>query len=272
MNSEAVEYDAVCNGRFYLGDNTQVIHHIPDNSVDLTVTSPPYDDLRKYHGSEGWTWLKFKELADHLYRVTKEGGVVVWNVSDATIKGSETGSSFRQVLYFMDCCGFKLHDTMIYEKAQAFGGSKYAYYHSFEYVFVLVKGQINTFNPIKDRENVRGGKTESTAKSGMRKDGTIPERHTKTAEKLGKRKNIWRYGVGGGSTGHPAVFPLKFARDHIKSWSNRGDCVFDPFMGSGTTACAAECEGRKWIGIELSKEYKKSAIERIKIKARGETK
>lgn len=257
-------YQDLREGRFYLGDNVDVMRSIPDGVIDLTVTSPPYDNLREYTGESEWDWEKFTQVAQELYRVTKEGGVVVWNVADATINGSETGTSFRQALYFIDNCGFKLHDTMIYQKAQAFGGSKYAYLHCFEYVFVLKRGdRVNTFNPLMDRPNKRGGKTESTTKAGMRKDGTIPERTQRTATETGKRKNIWEYGVGGGKTGHPAVFPLKLARDHILSWSNKNDLVLDPFIGSGTTACAAIETRRKWIGIEIAQEYADLAIERI---------
>ena len=258
------QYQDLCNGRFYLGDNVKVMRDIPDNVIDLTVTSPPYDNLREYSGESEWGWEKFTQLAKELYRVTKDGGVVVWNVADQTVNGGETGNSFRQALYFIDECGFKLHDTMIYQKAQAFGGSKFAYLHCFEYVFVLKRGtNIKTFNPIRDRLNKRGGVTESTAKAGMRKNGTIPDRHEKTAAFAGKRKNIWEYGVGGGNTGHPAVFPINFARDHITSWSNEGDLVLDPFMGSGTTACACVETNRKWVGIEIAQDYADLAINRI---------
>ena len=237
------------------GDCLELMKSIPDGSVDLTVTSPPYDNLRTYNGNnEQWGEHVWKGVIQELHRVTADGGVVVWVVADATIKGSETGTSFRQALWAMGC-GFNLHDTMIYEKAQAFGGSKYAYYTSFEYMFVLSKGGLNTFNPLMDRENVRGGKTESTAKAGMRVDGSIPERHEKTAPLTGKRKNIWRYGVGGGKTGHPAVFPERLAQDHIISWSNEGDTILDPFMGSGTTGVAAKNLNRNFIGIELDPDY-----------------
>ena len=245
------------------GDCLEVMKTLPDGSVDLTVTSPPYDNLRAYNGNnEQWGEHVWKGVIRELHRVTSKGGVVVWVVGDATIKGSETGTSFKQALWAIDC-GFNLHDTMIYEKAQAFGGSKYAYYTSFEYMFVFSKSRPKTFNPLMDRQNVRGGKVESTAKSGMRSDGTIPARHKKTAPIMGKRKNIWRYGVGGGSTGHPAVFPSKLAHDHIISWSNEGDTVLDPFMGSGTTGVAAKKLNRSFIGVELDETYFNIARERI---------
>ena len=246
------------------GDCLEKMKDIPAETIDLTVTSPPYDNLRTYN-QDNWQWgeQQWKPIIQELYRVTAKGGVVVWVVGDATVNGSETGTSFRQALWAMEC-GFSLHDTMIYEKAQAFGGSKYAYYTSFEYMFVLSKGRLNTFNPLMDRKNVRGGKTESTAKSGMRADGSIPERHEKTAPLTGKRKNIWRYGVGGGKTGHPAVFPLPLAQDHITSWSNEGDTILDPFMGSGTTGVACVNTNRNFVGIELDVEYFKIAQTRIK--------
>ena len=245
------------------GDNIEIMKEMPDGSVDLTVTSPPYDNLRTYNGNnDQWGEQVWKDVLTDLFRVTSDGGVIVWVVADATIEGSETGTSFKQALWAKEC-GFRLHDTMIYQKSQSFTGSKYAYFNSFEYMFVFSKGRPKTFNAIKDRKNVRGGMTESTAKSGMKKDGTIPDRVYKTAAEYGKRKNIWEYGVGGGKIPHPAVFPLKMAQDHILSWSNEGDVVFDPFMGSGTTGLAAINLNRDFIGIELDTNYFKICKQRI---------
>ena len=90
------------------------MQQMDENMVDMCVTSPPYDDLRTYNDSSKWDFNVFKDVATNLYRVMKVGGVIVWVVGDAVVKGSETGSSFRQALYFMDL-GFKLHDTMIYD-------------------------------------------------------------------------------------------------------------------------------------------------------------
>ena len=244
------------------GDCLELMKDIPDGSVDLTVTSPPYDNLRTYNGNiNQWSFEKFKLIAEELYRITKDGGVVVWVVGDATIKGSETGTSFRQALWFMDC-GFNLHDTMIYEKAQACFGSNLCYLQSFEYMFVFSKGKPKTINFIRDRKNVRSG-IESMGVSGLSKDGKKSDRHYKEMKEYGKRKNIWCYGVGGGKTGHPAVFPEQLANDHILSWSNPGDVVFDPFMGSGTTAKMAMLNGRRFIGCEISEEYCNIIKERL---------
>ena len=246
-----------------LGDCLERMKEIPDGSVDLTVTSPPYDNLRSYNGNnEQWGEHVWKAVIKDLYRITADGGVVVWVVGDATIKGSETGTSFRMALFAMEL-GFNLHDTMIYEKAQSCFGSTKCYLQAFEYMFVFSKGSPKSINFIRDRENVRGGVTESTVSSGLDKSGRSGERIYKTAEKKGKRKNIWKYGVGGGTTGHPAVFPEKLAHEHIISWSNEGDTIFDPFMGSGTTGKMAKLLNRRFIGIELDPEYFAIAKQRI---------
>ena len=228
------------------------------NSIDLTVTSPPYDNLRTYNGY----CFDFEPVAKELYRVTKDGGVVVWVVGDATIKGSETGTSFRQALFFKEC-GFNLHDTMIYEKAQSCYGSNLCYLQSFEYMFVFSKGKPKTINFIRDRKNKRSG-IESMSIHGMSKDGQKSNRHRKEMKEYGKRKNIWCYGVGGGKTGHPAVFPEQLANDHIITWSNEGDIVLDPFSGSGTTHKMALLNNRRFIGFEVSQEYVDIETQRLK--------
>lgn len=244
-------------GMIMLGDCLNIMRQMDDGCIDLTVTSPPYDNLRKYNGY----CFDFENVAKELYRITKDGGVVVWVVGDATIKGSETGTSFRQALYFKEI-GFNLHDTMIYEKAQACFGSNLCYLQSFEYMFVFSKGKPKSINLIRDRKNIRNGE-ESMASSGLSKDGKKAPRCRKIMSEYGKRKNIWRYGVGGGKTGHPAVFPEQLASDHILSWSNPGDVVFDPFMGSGTTAKMAMLNGRRFIGCEISEEYCNIIKERL---------
>ncbi len=215
---------------------------MPDEHVDLVVTSPPYDNLRKYNGYS----FDFEAVAQKLFRVVKQGGVVVWVVADGTEKGSETGTSFRQALFFKQL-GFNIHDTMIYEKSGFANPSTGRYHQVFEYMFVFSKGKPKTFNPIKDRENkykgIQGGE------HSFRED-------------YGMRFNVWRYANGGNNTSkdketfeHPAPFPEQLALDHIISWSNKGDIVYDPFMGSGTTAKMCVLTERNWIGSEISSEY-----------------
>ena len=251
------------------GDCLEVMKGMSENSIDLTVTSPPYDNLRTYNGNVSqWNEQKWKEVIQSLYRVTKEGGVVVWVVGDSTIKGSKTGTSFKQALYGIEC-GFKLHDTIIYEKSGV-SPVKKRYYPAFEYMFVFSKGNLKTFNPICDRKNrwrQRWGKTRTR----RNEDGTMgKEYESKIAPEFGMRRNIWKYTQGGGygaddkiAYKHPAIFPEQLAHDHILSWSNPGDTVFDPFMGSGTTGKMAKLLDREFIGIELDQEYHNIAFERI---------
>ena len=249
----------------YLGDCLEVMKYIPDKSVDLTVTSPPYDNLRTYNGNiEQWSFAKFKAIAKELYRVTKQGGVVVWVVGDATIKGSETGTSFRQALYFKEC-GFNLHDTMIWQKCSPFQ-HKNRYIQAFEYMFVFSKGFRKSANLICDRKNkyagfvVGGGGMTSNGKKFKSSGRKI----CRKVKEYGARFNIWDITPARtNNTNHPAVFPEQLANDHIISWSNENDTVLDPFMGSGTTGKVCKLLNRKFIGIEISKEYFEIAKKRI---------
>ncbi len=229
-----------------------------DNFLDLTVTSPPYDNLRTYKGFE-FDWQK---VIKELYRTTKNGGVVVWIVGDATIKASETGTSFRQALYAIEC-GFKLHDTMIWNKGgfTAVGALKTRYAQVFEYMFVFVKGKLKTFNPLKDRLNKK--QTGTFLKNKRLADGTMGEvGKYGQRNKYGQRFNIWKLANTDRSK-HPAIFPEKLVKDHIISWSNENDLIYDPFMGSGTTAKMALLSSRNYIGSEISEEYCKIANERL---------
>jgi len=242
------------------GDNVETLRTLPDACVDLVVTSPPYDNLRTY-GGHSWD---FEGVAQQLWRVIKPGGVVVWVVADATIDGSETGTSFRQALRFMEI-GFRLLDTMIYQKANVGGarGSVNAYWQAFEFMFVLTKDAPKTFNPIEDRKNAKGGLVVTTG--GRRSvDGTTTKNVPMLMAENGRRLNVWRISTAEVGGGHPAPFPEALARDHILSWSNEGDIVLDPFSGSGTTAKMAKLMGRQFIGIEINPEYCEIAAERLR--------
>lgn len=254
------------------GDCLDVMAGFDTGCIDLTVTSPPYDNLRTYNGTlNDWTPEKWKAIIAELYRVTKDGGVVVWVVGDATIKGSETGTSFLQALWAMEC-GFALADTMIYHKSDVsfprHGHRKYP--GAFEYMFVFAKGKARTFHLIRDRKNKLAGSVMSGTVREV--DGsTKPSRATgKQVAEMGARSNVWAYSTGyGKSTSykpafqHPAIFPEALARDHILSWSNEGDTVLDPFLGSGTTGKMAVHLGRKFIGIERDPSYFQIAQDRI---------
>jgi DNA modification methylase len=236
---------------------------LKDSSIDLTVTSPPYDDLRKYKGYS----FDFEPIARELYRITKEGGVVVWVVGDATIKGSETGTSFRQALYFKKI-GFNLHDTMIWNKQNCSSiGSMNRYENIFEYMFILSKGKPKTANIITDKPNKRAGELQHG--SIRQKDGTVRKtsQYGKRAiAEFGRRSNVWNVFPAKSPKErlHPAPFPEQLAQDHILSWSNEGDIVLDIFSGSGTTHKMALLNNRKFIGFEISQEYVEIEKQRIK--------
>lgn len=235
----------------YCADCVSFMQTMDAESVDLTVTSPPYDNIRDYNGYT----FDWKATIRELYRVTKRGGVIVWIVNDQTVDGSETGTSFKQALYAAEC-GFNLHDTMIWNKGSVSFPDSNRYFPSFEYMFVLSKGAPKTFNPIADRPNIHSGiKLHGTWRQ---QDGSVTAktiRGTNVAE-YGWRFNVWDIPPErNNKTGHPAVFPLRLAKDHILSWSNEGDLVFDPFLGSGTTRIAAYDLRRDFIGTEISREY-----------------
>ena len=255
--------------RIYNESNLETMKRMPDNFIDLTVTSPPYDGLRDYKGYS----FPFEEIAKELYRVTKQGGVVVWIVGDATKNGSESGTSFRQALYFIEL-GFNLHDTMIYSSRKP-PLTHNRYEQEFEYMFILSKGRPNTFNPIKIKTNLAGdvkkfnhGKITDAKKE---KGKSVRWRDEKLIVNETRIKgNIWNYPIGmNGSSKdklaflHPAIFPERLAEDHIVSWSNEGDIVYDCFGGSGTTAKMAHKWKRNWILSEISKEYVEIAEKRI---------
>ena len=246
------------------GDCVSLMRELPEASIDLTVTSPPYDELRTY---KGFTF-DYKSVIQELYRLTKPGGVVVWVVGDSTTNGSESGSSFRQALYFMDV-GFKLHDTMIYEKnSSAFPAARTSkrYTQIFEYMFVFCKGKIRKdITLLADKPNKWAGHTNWGNNTQYDKDGNLKQTNNiKPVPDFSLRNNIWKYSVGfNDKTGHPAVFPEQLAQDHILSWSNKGDIVLDPFMGSGTTAKMAVLNNRHYIGFDISEEYCNIARDRI---------
>ena len=241
--------------RVYQMDCIEGMRLIPDNSIDLTVTSPPYDNLRKYKGYS----FNFEFVANDLYRITKSGGVVVWVVGDATVEGSETGNSFKQALYFKDI-GFNLHDTMIYRKNSYPFPPHNRYYQQFEYMFILSKGTPKTTNllrvPTKWRKN-----NEEIATTRNR-DGSVSTMKYQKGKETRIKDNVWEIDTGYMRTTrdkfayeHPAMFPESLANDHILTWSNEGDVVLDPFMGSGTTAKMVQMNGRRYIGFEVSSEY-----------------
>lgn len=248
------------------GDCIEIMKSLKEESIDLVITSPPYDNLRNYKGYE----FKFKEIIKELFRVVKIGGIVVWVVNDATIEGSETGTSFKQALYFMES-GFKLHDTMIFRKTNPIPQIyRKRYNNEFEYMFVFSKKMVNTHNAIRVDCLHAGLKLNGTTYKNYSKNEQTRNKLANPVKKDKIKGNIWSYVVGKKledqeAKGHPAPFPCELVRDHIMSWTNEGDIVLDPMCGSGTTCKVAKGLKRKFIGIDISKEYCELAKKRLEI-------
>lgn len=243
------------NCKLLNGDCIKVLDTIPECSVDLIVTSPPYDDLREYNSV-----IDYDALIPKLYKVLKDGGVVVWNVNDRVKDGTKTLSSFKQALMFKEK-GFLVNDVMIWEKTNPIPQVKQPRYDQcFEYMFIFSKGRPKTFNPIMVRcshagEHSDSCKTLTPDVSRTKKDIIIND--------FKKDRNIWKFNVANNKTKHPAVFPIELPLRHIKTWTNENDVVLDPFMGSGTTGLASLSLNRSFIGIELDEEYFNISKERV---------
>jgi len=252
------------------GDCLEEMKKREEASVDLTVTSPPYDNLRTYNGNnDQWSEQVWKDCITQLFRVTKEGGVVVWVVGDATIKGSETGTSFKQALWAIEC-GFNLHDTMIYQKNSYPFPPVNRYYQQFEYMFVFSKGKPVTYNIQRQPTDPRWRNKDNKSSSQRKADGTVSKLKSETGKEDRKMDNVWLLNTGYMKSTpdkiayqHSAIFPDELAKRHIISWSNEGDTVLDCFMGSGTTGKMAKQLGRNFVGIELDETYYNIAKERI---------
>lgn len=249
-----------------LGNCVEVLSTINDESIDLIVTSPPYDDLRNYNNTLLWNFEVFKQVAIELYRILKVGGVVIWVVGDRTIQGSESGTSFKQALYFKEI-GFNIHDTMIYKKLNYMPLNHNRYEQEFEYMFCFSKGKPTTFNPIKIPCKFAGMKHWGSSTYYKTDDDNLTEvSYKSTVNDTKIRGNIFEYRVGSTETGkykHPAMFPVELVRDQVLSWSNKGDLVLDPFMGSGTTGVVCRELSRDFIGIEIVEKYYNMAKDRL---------
>ena len=249
----------------FQGDCLDILPTLANDSIDLTVTSPPYDNLRTYNGTLKWDVNVWESVILELYRTTKQGGVVVWVVGDATIKGSESCTSFKQALFAIEC-GFNLHDTMIWEKPNPmpqFKANRYTL--AFEYMFIFSKGAPKVFNAL-EIETKTFGKIQrgSTGHVNNWRTNEQIKKETTPTKKLKKKTNVWEIPHRlRQKTGHPSVFPLELALNHINTWSNENDWILDPFMGSGTTGVACVNTNRKFIGIEKYEKYFDIAQKRI---------
>jgi site-specific DNA-methyltransferase (adenine-specific) len=268
LKENTVQLDNIKN-KIINSDSIDIIKLLPQNCIDLVVTSPPYDDLRDYKNEIVWNFSKFEELSKELFRIMKPGGIVVWVVGDRTKNGNKSLTSFRQAIHFQNI-GFNMYDVIIYEKSGTGPPHPNRYFNAFEYMFILTKGKIKTVNLLRDKKNKWAGHETYSEITRREKDGTLTKKSKKVINEFGIRTNIWRYINGKGFAAeekiahkHPAIFPEKLVEDHIRTWSNEGDLVLDIFGGSGTTIKAAEKLNRKWIYIDKVKEYCEIASKRM---------
>ncbi len=257
-NNTNIKYKDTFNlplNNFYIGESAKWMqNNMPSNFVDLTVTSPPYDNLRTYKGFE----FDYKAMLKELYRVTKDGGVVVWVVGDKVKQGSETLLPFKQALYFKEM-GFNVHDTMIYQKNAMPFPEQTRYIQCFEYMCVFSKGKPKKTNMLKEKTK---GYKPSKSSTQRNQDGSTSTLKYEQGKEFRNRWNVWLYDVGYNKTtkdkiayNHPAQFPEALAQDHILTWSNENDIVLDPMCGAGTTCKMAWLNKRNFIGVDMSEEY-----------------
>lgn len=246
----------------YCVDSTEAIKSVKDDSIHLIITSPPYDDIYDYDKLNS-----FETLAREFYRILVPGGVVVWVIGDQFVKGSRTLTSHKQAIYFKEVVGFKVYDVMIYQKHNFSNPMKKRYHNIYEFMYIFSKGWPRVFNPIKDRKNKYAGQTCWGRNTYRLKDGTLGERGKPVNAEYGMRYNIWKINSGRGFTTkddiahkHPAIFPEALVRDHIISWTNVGDVVFDPLAGSGTVGKVAHVLDRKFLLFEINQEYHDNII------------
>ena len=251
--------------KIYQEDCMDTMSAMKKESIDMVITSPPYDDMRSYDGNN---MIQFKSFAKKIYKIVKMGGVLVWVIGDQTKNFNESGTSFMNALYFKKV-GFNLFDTMIYlKKPRGACGNNQSYWQTFEYMFVLSKGKPKAIHLINDREN----KEERDGDNGSKRlhNGKLHYHRRGGYKKFGRRTNVWEYNVGRGHSAsdkiafeHPAIFPEKLVKDHITSWTNEGDIIYDPFIGSGTTAKMCILTNRNYIGSEINPKYVQIAKQRI---------
>jgi DNA modification methylase len=251
------------NGTVYLGDCLEIMPTL-EQKFDLVLTSPPYDNLRTYNNSLNWDFNIFQNVAKNIKELIVENGVCVWVVGDATIDGSETGTSFKQALYFKEDLGLNLHDTMIYQKSGMAFPESNRYFQIFEYMFIFSKMKPKTFNPLKDRKNVSAGRIVRGKERGKDEKMKIKSCTGNEIPEYNTRFNVWNIENCDRCTKHPAVFSIKLAVDHIKTWTNEKDIVLDPFAGSGTTALACIKTNRRFVVIEKEPAYFHIICKRIK--------
>ena len=252
--------------RVYTGECVKRMKYIPNNSVDLIVTSPPYDELRDYKGNSSFD---LHQVGIEVFRVLKEGGIAAMVIQDQTKNFGKSLTSFRTIIDWCDEIGFKLFETVIYRK----NGSEGAWWTKrfrvdHEYMPIFLKGERPQFfnkEPLKIKSK-HGGKVMKG--SGSRKtNGETQETVTRAINSMKCRGTIWNYLMAGDKNPlkrkHPAVFPDKIPFDFIQCFCPENGIVLDPFTGSGSTLVMAQKLGRYFIGFDIEESYCDVANQRL---------
>jgi site-specific DNA-methyltransferase (adenine-specific) len=238
---------------------------MPDNAVDLMVTSPPYDSIRDYNGYA----FDLHETGKEVYRILKPGGIGVMVLQDQTHNFGKSLTSFRTILDWCDSIGFKLFECVIYRKYGPEGAwwrNRFRVDH--EYMPIFLKGERPQYfnkEPLKVQSK-HGGRI-LTGSGSRRTDGGTNPTVTRMINPTKCRGTIWDYLMAGDKDSlkrrHPATFPDQIPMDFISCFCPPGGIVLDPFMGCGSTAVAAVRLDRKFIGFEISSAYCELAKKRL---------
>jgi site-specific DNA-methyltransferase (adenine-specific) len=252
--------------RIYCTDCVEGMKQIPGSSIDLVVTSPPYDSIRNYNGFT----FDLHATGQGIHRVLRDGGIAAMVLQDQTSNFGKSLTSFRTVLDWCDNIGFKLFECVIYRKYGPEGAwwrNRFRVDH--EYMPIFLKGnRPNYFDkePLKIPSK-HGGKV-MTGSGSRRTDGKTNHAVTRMINPTKCRGTVWDYLMAGDKDPikrkHPAPFPDQIPKDFIGCFCPPGGIVLDPFMGCGSTAMAALALGRRFIGFEISPEYCSLAEERMK--------
>ncbi len=255
----------ITENKIILSDCRDGMAALSNECIPFTLTSPPYDGLRTYDGLADWN---FMDVAKELYRITMQGGVVVWVVQEQIIDGSESGETSRQRLAFANI-GFRLHHTMVMGKLGGIQFSSNRYGRPLEYAFILSKGPPRYFNPLRDRPNKEAGRVKVFL--NRNRDGSFAPVKRTQVHPYGLRGSIWFYPTGKNNSAkedyafeHPALMPEQMAEDDILSWTKVGDLVFNPFAGAGTALKMALLNHRSYLGFEINPKYVEIARRRLR--------
>lgn len=251
-----------------VGDAVETLSELEDESIHLTVFSPPYDDIRDYN--KKWN-LDYEALGSELNRVTVDGGVCAVVIGDGTKNFAKSLTTFRWAINWCDNCDWKLFECCIYKRhgnPGAWWTKRFRVDH--EYILIFFKGKKPRFfnkEPLKV-DSIHAGKRFSG--TDRLTNGGFKRIEPKPVNKRKCRGTIWNYSTSNTEGNkiklkHPATYPDQLASDLIKCFSDKGDIVLDPMSGSGTTCVMANKLNRRYLGIEINPEYRDIAVNRLEL-------